>query len=240
MTNQQVRVTLQLREKILNGEFASGEHIAEVPLSKLLGVSRTPIRHALGMLEQEGLVTGIPHRGFRVESFSVQDINDAIDLRGVLEGMAARLLAEHGLPRRTAAELHHCLEMGDRIIEKGLIDETDTADYDDMNTLFHDTIIKAVGNRALENALKLNNKVPFAAASALAMSNRKLVRQIVEQGHAEHHALVEALENGEGTRAEALMREHALITKKALNLIDQEHGLGANMLQGLQLAQSIR
>ncbi|MFQ5661219.1 MAG: GntR family transcriptional regulator [Gammaproteobacteria bacterium] len=236
MPSQQARVTVQLREMILNGEFAPGQHIAEISLATSLGVSRTPVRQALGILEQEGLVTGTPHRGFRVESFSMQDISDAIDVRGTLEGMAARLLAEHGLPRRTAAELHRCLELGDRIVEKGLLEEGDTADYDDMNTLFHKTITDAAGNRALNNALNLNDKVPFAAASAVAMSKQKITQQIIHLGHGQHHTIVEALEKGEGARAEALMREHALITKKALNLIDAEHGLSKHMMQGLRLA----
>lgn len=239
MGSQQSRVMLQLREKILNGEFAPGEHITEIALARSLGVSRTPVRHALGILEQEGLVTGILHRGFRVKSFSIQEIHDAIEVRGTLEGMAARLVAEHGLPRRAATELHRCLEMGDRIVENELLEESDTADYDEMNTRFHRVIVETAGNRALENALRLNDKIPFAAASALAIGNHRFVRQVIQQGQAQHRALVEALENGEGARAEALMREHALIAKKALNLIDAgRNEAGTAIVPSLRLARS--
>ncbi len=235
MITQQTRVTVQLREMILNGEFAPGERIAETSLAKRLGASRTPIRYALGVLEQEGLVSGIPNRGYRVESFSLKDISDAIDLRGVLEGMAARLLAERGLPEAVAKELHECLDFGDRILEKRKIDDSDLVDYTNMNARFHEALLKAANSRPLENALKLNDKVPFAGASALAMSNPEIIRQVVHQGHDQHHVILEAIENGEGMRAEALMREHALTTKKALDLLDLKNGTRPN---GLALVDS--
>lgn len=226
MINQQTRVTVQLREMILNGEFSPGERITETSLAKSLGASRTPIRYALSVLEQEGLVTGVPNRGYRVESFSMQDISNAIDLRGSLEGMAARIIAERGMAGDIAKAMHECLDIGDRILEQELIDESDIVDYTNMNARFHAVLVKAASNRPLENVLNLNDKVPFAGASALAISinNMVLVRKIFQQGHTQHHVIVEAIENGEGMRVEALMREHSLVTKKSLDLLDVENG----------------
>lgn len=226
MINQQTRVTVQLREMILNGEFSPGERITETSLAKSLGASRTPIRYALSVLEQEGLVTGVPNRGYRVESFSMQDISNAIDLRGSLEGMAARIIAERGMSGDIAKAMHECLDIGDRILEQELIDESDIVDYTNMNARFHEVLVKAASNRPLENVLNLNDKVPFAGASALAISinNMELVRKIFQQGHTQHHVIVEAIENGEGMRVEALMREHSLVTKKSLDLLDVENG----------------
>jgi len=97
MSNQQTRTTARLREMVLNGAFAPGERITESALATALGVSRTPVRVALSVLEREGLVSSEPNRGFRVEAYSIGDISDAIDVRGTLEGMAARLVAEGGL-----------------------------------------------------------------------------------------------------------------------------------------------
>ena len=96
-----------------------------------------------------------------------------------------------------------------------------------MNARFHDVLIKAADNRPLNNALKLNDKVPFAGASALAISanNPGIVKKLLQQGHAQHHVIVEAIANGEGMRAEVLMREHALITKKSLAMLDVENGI---------------
>ena len=226
MLNQQTRVTVQLREMILNGRYAPGVRITETSLAKSLGASRTPVRYALSVLEQEGLVSGIPNRGYRVERFSLRDISNAIDLRGTLEGMAARILAEEGLREDVAGELQVCLDSGDRILARELIDESAIVDYTNMNARFHEILIKTANNRPLTNALNLNDKVPFAGASAMAVSvnNPGSINKILQQGHAQHHVIVEAIANGEGMRVEALMREHARITKKSLDLLDTENG----------------
>src|SRR5262245_16709324 len=79
---------------LLRGDFRRGERISELPLSSRLGVSRTPIRLALERLAHEGLLEGWPAGGFIVREFTVSDVWDAIELRGVLEGTAARLAAE--------------------------------------------------------------------------------------------------------------------------------------------------
>jgi GntR family transcriptional regulator, vanillate catabolism transcriptional regulator len=94
----QVRALLQLRELILSGELSGGSRIAELAIVARLGVSRTPVRAALLRLEQEGLLRALPGGGYVVETFSERDIADAIELRGTLEGLLARLAAERGAP----------------------------------------------------------------------------------------------------------------------------------------------
>jgi GntR family transcriptional regulator of vanillate catabolism len=91
---QTERLVLTLREWILKGEFSAGERLTELGLVSLLKASRTPIRIALERLANEGLLEPIPTGGFRVRSFSTADICDAIEIRGVLEGTAARFAAE--------------------------------------------------------------------------------------------------------------------------------------------------
>lgn len=237
--SQQHKITAQLRSMILNGEFAPGDRIAEIPLAKELGVSRTPIRHALGILEQEGLVSSEPNRGFRVESFSVGDIIDAINLRGTLEGMAARLVAEHGLTRRVSAKLSDCIEAGEQIVVKQSFGQDDLVDYAEMNARFHSTISAAAENRALDSALKLNNKLPFVAPGVIALRDPKAAQLIYSVGHAQHQAIFDALQNGEGARVEALMREHALLSRRALDLFKQEHESdGQETVPGLALVRA--
>lgn len=209
---------------VLNGSFEPGQHIAESQLAVTLGVSRTPVRLALAALEHEGLVSGAPNRGFTVRSFSLRDISDAIDVRGALEGMAARLVAEAGLSGELASELRRCLEAGDTILAKGRVERAGVGDYEAMNVRFHTAIIDAAENQALSNALSLNDKVPFASAGAVAFQDAANTYQTFAQGHGQHHAVVDALENGEGARAEALMREHAMIPKKSLNLLELLRG----------------
>ena len=79
---------------LLEGHFQPGERIREVPLAAELGVSRIPLRLVLERLAHEGLLVVRPTRGFVVQRFSTADIYEAIELRGLLEGMAARLAAE--------------------------------------------------------------------------------------------------------------------------------------------------
>ena len=88
--SQTVRAQLALRDLILSGRLRSGERISELGAVETTGVSRTPVRMALVRLEEEGLLEAIPSGGFMVKSFTERDILDSIELRGVLEGLAAR------------------------------------------------------------------------------------------------------------------------------------------------------
>src|SRR6478672_12789400 len=92
--SQTLRALLEMRELLVRGEFRAGERIREIPLATRLGVSRTPLRMVLGRLEQEGLVAARPTGGYVAAEFSVRDIRDGIEIRGALEGMAAKLAAE--------------------------------------------------------------------------------------------------------------------------------------------------
>src|SRR5690349_24794897 len=89
--SQTGRTLLVLREMLLKGEVRPGERLSELALVERLGVSRTPIRLAFDRLAHEGLVEASPSGGFVVREFTIADIWDAIDMRGVLEGTAARL-----------------------------------------------------------------------------------------------------------------------------------------------------
>src|SRR5919106_389653 len=89
--SQTTKATLGIRELVLDGELAPGERVPEVGLSERLGISRTPLRIALTTLAHEGLLEPLSGGGFIVRSFTRTDIADAIELRGVLEGTAARL-----------------------------------------------------------------------------------------------------------------------------------------------------
>src|ERR1019366_4452281 len=92
--SQTGRTLLTLRELLLKGQFRPGERLSELALVERLGVSRTPIRLAFDRLAHEGLVEPSPSGGFVVCEFTIADIWDAIEMRGVLEGTAARLAAE--------------------------------------------------------------------------------------------------------------------------------------------------
>jgi GntR family transcriptional regulator of vanillate catabolism len=98
-TQEAADVVVRLREMILAGELPGGARIAELTLVEKLGVSRTPIRAALMRLEQEGLLEALPNGGYAVRTFSERDVSDAIELRGTVEGLLARVAAERGARR---------------------------------------------------------------------------------------------------------------------------------------------
>ncbi|HYL24900.1 MAG TPA: GntR family transcriptional regulator [Burkholderiales bacterium] len=223
MKKRQDQVIYKLRGMILQGELPPGQRLAEIPLASRLGVSRTPIRRALAMLAQEGLVTESESRGYLVREFSLQEVLDAIDLRGVLEGHAARLVAERGASRGLIRELTHCLERGDALFRKQELGRGDELRYAEMNERFHKLIADAAGHMPLSRALSLNDRVPFASAEAAAFASEKSSMKdsfdLLKYAHRQHHYIVQALERGEGARVEALMREHTMPVKEHVQLV---------------------
>ena len=91
------QVLIKLRKMIIAGELEGGSRIAEIPTAEMLGVSRQPVRMAFRLLEQEGLLIKNPTRGYIVREISDDLIRDALQVRGVLEGLAAKTLAEKGI-----------------------------------------------------------------------------------------------------------------------------------------------
>src|SRR3954468_13053048 len=113
--SQAVKAQLRLRELILAGELAGGTRIAELAIVEKLGVSRTPIRAALMRLEEEGLLQALPHGGYAVRTFFEGDVSDAIELRGTVEGLAARLAAERGVEPGMLEAARACLAQIDEV-----------------------------------------------------------------------------------------------------------------------------
>jgi len=211
---------VRIREMILRGELAAGQRLAEAPLADRLGMSRTPVRQALPLLAQEGLLSEHPTRGYVVRAFTAADIVDAIDVRAVLEGLAVRRVAERGASRTLLRNLSVCLEDGDALLAKRRVEAGDEAVYAEMNERFHTMILQEAASPIVAEALERNNRVPFAGPQALAFDqgNLEQMYDMLQYAHRQHHGIVDALERGEGARAEALMREHAIAVKESINL----------------------
>ena len=213
------RALLRLREMILSGEFTPAERMSELALVERLGVSRTPVRLALAALEHEGLVRGLSSRGYVVSEFTQADISDAIELRGVLEGTAARFAAERGATPDAVRELHEICDATAEVVHR--------ADYEsferfvDLNTRFHARILRMAGSPMLERALEGIIALPFASPSAFVMAQAVLPesRDILIMAHRHHLGLVDAIERNQGTRAESLGREHALLARTNLEVV---------------------
>jgi len=226
MNRQQTRALVKIREMILRGELLPGERVAEAPLAESLGMSRTPVRQTLPVLALEGLLAEHETRGYVVRGFSAADVGDAIDLRGTIEGLAARRIAEHGAERPFIEALRLCLTEGDRIVRKGHVEESDEGAYAEMNARFHRLIIREAGSPMIEQTLDRIERISFAGPQALAFDKTSLGRiyAILSYGQYQHHLIVAAIERGEGARVEALMREHANTPKESLNLPGLEPG----------------
>lgn len=220
MSTQLNQAIVRIREMILRGDLPPGSRVAEAPLADLLGMSRTPVRQALPLLAQEGLLTEHETRGYVVRAFTAVDINDAIDVRSVLEGLAARRVAEIGAPRALLRKLHACLDDGDVILGKRHITESDEAAYVEMNIRFHGAIIEEAGSVLLTDTLERNSRVPFGGPQALAFNkdNLEQMYDLLSYAHRQHHAVTDAIARGQGARAEALMREHAHAVRESIDL----------------------
>ncbi|HDS1680223.1 TPA: GntR family transcriptional regulator [Pseudomonas putida] len=207
-------ILVALRKMIASGELAGGERLMEVPTAQRFGVSRMPVRMAFRTLEQEGLLVRHGGKGFQVRALSVEDIAGAVEVRGVLEGLAARQCAERGLTPEALTTLQQCLDQGDVLFDKGYITEQDLETFHDLNLRFHQVIVEGSGNPAIAEALARNDHRPFASVSALAFDRDDMAREYrrFNFAHMQHHSLLDALRSRQGARAEGIMREHANAT----------------------------
>ncbi len=211
---QTERLVFALRERILRGEFNAGERLTELGLVSLLQASRTPIRLALERLAHEGLVHALASGGFRVRSFSVGEIWDAIEIRGVLEGTAARFAAERLEDQDELASLRTLLaeETGESLATVEAF-----ARYAEVNDRFHRELWRLSKSSSLMRTLEAACKTPFVAPGALVFRDGMPAWSNWASIAAEHHrALVEAISDREGARAEALAREHSRVARRNL------------------------
>ena len=149
-SSQAVNALLKLREFILGGEIKAGERMSELALVERLGVSRTPIRAALVRLEQEGLLRALPTGGFVVNAFNERDMHAAIEIRGTLEGLAARLAAERGVSATDLDVLKQCLSgLDELVLDGGGVTVDSFSAYVELNEQFHRIIIELADSAVL-------------------------------------------------------------------------------------------
>lgn len=207
------QVLVALRRRIADGTIKPGDRIAEIPTAAALGVSRMPVRTALRTLEHEGLVEKLGARGYTPRAIDAAAITGAIEVRGVLEGLAVRRVTERGLTDAEQARLEAILAEGDAIFAKGHLEDGDLDGFYRYNLAFHDLLIAASGNPSICHALGRNNHLPFASAAALVLDWSDLEGEYrhLRAAHAEHRAVYAAMRSGDGARAEQLMRGHAAV-----------------------------
>ena len=136
-----------LRQAILREDLAPGERLMEIPLANKLGVSRTPLREAIRMLEQEGLVVMIPRRGAQVAGISEKSLRDVLEVRKSLEKLAVELACER-MTEEDMKEMNRAEEAFSAAVHEG--DALRIAETDEQ---FHDVIYNSTGNTKLVQLL---------------------------------------------------------------------------------------
>lgn len=201
----------QLRRWISEGRLQPGARLTEVQVAEDLGVSRTPIRLAFRTLEQEGLLQKAGRQGYIVREFTWEDVRSGLEVRGVLEGLAARRLAENGVDEVCQKTLEACLTDGRALFSEPEPQKLDIDRWSRINRRFHSAIVDAAGSQVIADAIARNDHLPFASADSIILNRNALGPEFLKLQLAQwqHELMVQALLEGEGARAEALMREHA-------------------------------
>lgn len=217
VASQTARALFGIRELLLSGAFAPGERISELPLVARLGVSRTPVRLALERLAHIGFLDVNASGRFIVRGFTPADALDAIEIRGVLEGTAARLAAERLVDDAELEGLRRaCLDMDgfDRLSLESF------AQYMDMNEAFHAAIVHLAKSPMLARTIQQAVSLPFASPSAMVFPTSTLANadETLALAKAHHREILDAIAARQGTRAESLAREHAFIARRVFNM----------------------
>ena len=196
----QDQVVIRLREAIISGEIPLGERLVENDLAVLLGVSRGPIRDALQQLTIEGLVGHTPRIGRFVQIPTPDVVKEVQEIRGVLEGLAAKKLAEKVKEDGSVSGFNVLINL-----VNNMKDSKDRADYIKNSRIFHETLVSLTENKTL------------AEFSDIIMNRTALFRQLAgvlparqHQAVEEHEAIVDAILSGDGEQAELITRKHAM------------------------------
>jgi GntR family transcriptional regulator of vanillate catabolism len=237
-TSQAVKAQLRLREMILAGELPGGARIAELSIVEKLGVSRTPIRAALMRLEQEGLLDALPNGGYAVRTFSERDASEAIELRGTLEGLSARLAAERGVAPALLGAARECLDLIDDVLGQPALDDEAFSSYVALNERFHAVLGSMAGSHTIARELERVVSLPFASPSGFVVrqANSPQARDMLVVAQDQHRQVLDAITAREGARAEAIMREHSRIAQR--NLREALQGRQLDQLPGVRLIRT--
>ena len=200
---------------LVRGDFAAGQRLTELALAARLGASRTPVRHALLRLMHEGLLEPLPAGGFAVRQFTMVDIWDAIEIRGALEGIAARLAAQR---YRNPGELSRLRAYGAEMEGVGVADVSDFVRYLEVNQAFHAELWRLARSRMLLRSIEVITALPFAGPGALVFGDaeRAAEQRVRLVALEQHRSIVEAIEERDGARAESVAREHSRVARDNL------------------------
>lgn len=191
-----------IRTRILEGQYGPGQRLVEAELTSSLGVSRGPLREAMHRLAAEGLVQIQANRGACVTRASRREVHDMFVIRELLEGQAARQVAEQAHEPETKKALK-ALRDREEVVDQAM----DAVSFMRANQRLHDTLIALSGSEMIGRILSQLQMPQFRAAFFRSFSTR-----IYEQSRRDHLAIIDALMQPDAEKAEALMRSHVRAT----------------------------
>jgi DNA-binding GntR family transcriptional regulator len=195
-----------LREEILSNRLAPGTELHEVALAESLGISRGPLREALGRLAAEGLVTMTPRRGAVVTRFTRKEFVDAYQVRAALEALAISL----AVPRLDPDQLGRLHELHATMVAQA--EKKDEEAFFRANREFHRLLVVASGNERLQAMHEqLINQMGRLLSKSLEL------RGNLEQSVAEHSAILAAVDQGDAAEAQRLMAEHIQVPSRVID-----------------------
>lgn len=230
--SRQRHVIDTLRTWVVDGTIDPKEKLSETSLAEALNVSRTPIRTALAILVEEGVLERTGPRGYRVRTYKVAEVKEAIELRSIVEAYAAKKIASVGPSPTLVAELKACLKDGDDIFNSEAEGHEREARYARMNARFHSLILEAAGVSIVPSIISLLDRVPFGAPGTIRFDDIAKGDRIMHlhQAHWQHHHMVLALIARDVSRVGRLFEEHGEGIKVSLGLSPGPFNLGPSRL----------
>lgn len=196
----------RLKDAIRHADVPAGYPLSETRLSKILGISRTPVREALQQLSQEGLVEIIPGRAVTVASRSIRDVLNVVHIRFLLEPEMTRLAAEAITDAQLETLRRTIIEM------ETAVDNGDQEAWSKADTIFHETLSDACPNKLLgEIVVQMRNRVHHLANVDSQTNPRRLRECTVE-----HREIVDAMLTRDAQAAEKATREHINVLRQSL------------------------
>jgi DNA-binding GntR family transcriptional regulator len=204
------RVYDHLRTEIFEGRLEPGTELIEVALAGQLGVSRGPLREAIGRLAAEGLVTVSPRRGAVVRSLSKEEFLHLYQVREALERMAVQL----AVPRLTEEQFEGLAELNEAMEAHATRNKVDA--FFEANLAFHARLLEASGNAKLQELYRqLLDQLGRYRLRSLAL------RGNLQRSVSEHKAILRAARRGDAERAAQLMAEHIRVPQRRAMALEE-------------------
>lgn len=217
MESIDTELAARIRNDIIQGAFSESTRLSEAKLCDVYGVSRTPIRMALRRLEREGVIRRGDGRGYQVHSPTVADILQAVQVRGHLESLAARLMAQSPGRDNLLPSLAGAIDEIERLIDHGDMGDASLRQLQQQNAIVHKTILEGCGNDFVGYTCNQISHLPMLEVGSMVFDRQVLsTPEGVERslfrlrlGNSQHKVIYDAIRKGDAVRAEGVMREHS-------------------------------